>query len=74
MCEQHRKGDVVGPEEALDSTVVETHRSGVAHGLAGCRLATEPVVVNTCSTSAFRSFLNHAAYSASNWVVRGPTR
>ncbi len=31
-------------------------------------------IVNTCSTSAIRPFLNHAAYGSSKWALRGLTQ
>ncbi|WP_067672742.1 SDR family NAD(P)-dependent oxidoreductase [Nocardia miyunensis] len=51
---------------------------GAFHGMRAAlphlRVATDPVIVNTCSTGAIRPFPNHAAYGSSKWALRGLTQ
>ncbi|MBH0775290.1 SDR family oxidoreductase [Nocardia sp. NEAU-351] len=51
---------------------------GAFHGMRAAlpqlRAATDPVIVNTCSTGALRPFPNHTAYGSSKWALRGLTQ
>ncbi|WP_216911074.1 SDR family NAD(P)-dependent oxidoreductase [Nocardia noduli] len=47
---------------------------GMRTALPHLRAASDPVIVNTCSTGALRPFPNHAAYGASKWALRGLTQ